>query len=403
MRHSTGTPYHSQSQGGAERQHRTLLQTLRTTCNDKHQWDLYLQAAAHAFNDTVHEITKHSPFELLYGCHSRLPWHLQLPAANSGLDPGQVTTYDQRVANLLKKHENVYKTVQQSLITAAERMKRAVSGRKTKKFEVGDKVKVQYGLKSPSDKHKLDPYFVGPYTIKQVLRNGAYTLDLPPGSAFSNQIHADRLEHWIDSDLTLFPMDEQLQPAMSPLSDTDAMQSEATEYRIRRYLLRDYSTYPTRPVRYWVESNLADPSQRYFWVDETSTLLDEFLPLEERNGCIPEQGITPANYDSVKVHKKTVYLQAPNPIMVNTWTSSKLPFQTRQRPRPQRISDLQGAVVQELFHLQGHDEPAYYQGVVQKQQDGLYEVLWTDGKRDYYLQDQIKAMLYDPLSYVYTY
>lgn len=101
-----------------------------------------MEAVAHAFNDTAREITKNSPFELLYGCHSRIPWHLQLMAANRRVDPKQVTTYDQRVANLLKKHENVYKIVQQSLIKAAERMKRAVYGRKTKKFEVGDKFNV---------------------------------------------------------------------------------------------------------------------------------------------------------------------------------------------------------------------------------------------------------------------
>ena len=57
VRHVTGTLYHSQSQGGAERQHRTVLQTLRTTCADKHHWDHYLQATAHAYNDTVHDAT----------------------------------------------------------------------------------------------------------------------------------------------------------------------------------------------------------------------------------------------------------------------------------------------------------------------------------------------------------
>lgn len=71
--HITKTPYHSQSQGGAERQHRTLLQTLRSMCDDKANWDLNLYAATHTCNDSEHSVTHYSPFELLYGCHSRLP------------------------------------------------------------------------------------------------------------------------------------------------------------------------------------------------------------------------------------------------------------------------------------------------------------------------------------------
>eukprot|EP00963_Diacronema_lutheri_P006443 scaffold561_cov380-Pavlova_lutheri.AAC.9 len=68
--HVTGTPYHSQSQGGGERQHRTLLQQLRVTCDDRRNWDDYLQAAAHAYNDSAHTVTKVAPFVALYGCHS---------------------------------------------------------------------------------------------------------------------------------------------------------------------------------------------------------------------------------------------------------------------------------------------------------------------------------------------
>ena len=40
--HKTGTPYHSQSQGPVERQHRTLLQTLRSLTDQPTNWDQYL-------------------------------------------------------------------------------------------------------------------------------------------------------------------------------------------------------------------------------------------------------------------------------------------------------------------------------------------------------------------------
>eukprot|EP00963_Diacronema_lutheri_P002778 scaffold211_cov443-Pavlova_lutheri.AAC.3 len=247
---------------------------------------------------------------------------------------------------------------------------------------------------------RQDPYYVGPYTIKKVLQNGAYQLDLPPGSAFFDRIHADRIEPWVDSDLTLFPMDEHLQPARAPLPDTLDMHTNSATYRIRRFRLRDYATFPTQPVRYWVESSVSDSSQRFFWIDETAALLEEFLPLEEANGCIPEQGITPSNYNAVFTHKKTAYLQSPSPIMIHTWTFTKLPFQTRRRPRFIVPTELAGQVVQELFHTPDRSDPAYFQGLVDSIEDGLHKIKLTDGKIDYYLGEQVRAMVYDPVAYI---
>eukprot|EP00963_Diacronema_lutheri_P004431 scaffold336_cov372-Pavlova_lutheri.AAC.5 len=85
---------------------------------------------------------------------------------------------------------------------------------------------------------------------------------------------------------------------------------------IKRYLLRDYSYFPAAAVWYWV---LSDSEQcPHFWVDEASDILDEFLQLEETNGCIPEQVITSSNIDAVRRQKQQVYLQHPAPILVNT-------------------------------------------------------------------------------------
>ena len=151
------------------------------------------------------------------------------------------------------------------------------------------------------------------------------------------------------------------------------MENEATAYRIRRYLLRDYLVFPARSLRYWVENNLADASQRYFSVDESSTLLEEFLPLEENNGCIPEQGINPSNYDSVRTHKKTVYLQSPKPIMANARTYAKLPYQARPKPAVPDLASLVGCVVQELFHAEDQ-QPAYFQWLVMDKDREHYPV-----------------------------
>eukprot|EP00963_Diacronema_lutheri_P014706 scaffold3760_cov1014-Pavlova_lutheri.AAC.1 len=169
---------------------------------------------------------------------------------------------------------------------------------------------------------------------------------------------------------------------------------------IKRYLLRDYSQFPAAAVRYWVLSN--SEKCPYFWVNETSDILDEFLQLEEANGCIPEQGITSSNIDAVKQHKEQVYLQHPAPILINTWRSSKLPFQVRKRPTSRPPASLINAVVQDHFHV-SDTETAYYQGLVLRKQKPNYVVQWTDGYEQTYTPAEIQSLLYDPVSYVYNF
>eukprot|EP00963_Diacronema_lutheri_P008487 scaffold753_cov390-Pavlova_lutheri.AAC.19 len=354
--HVTGTPYHSQSQGGAERQHRTLLQQLRVTCDDNTNWDDYLEAVAHTYNDSVHAVTKVAPFVALYGCHSRLPWHLQLVTLPEPNVSQLVSTHDVRVNSFLEKQRAVYKQILKHLCAHAEKMQAQLANLPTRTFKVGDQVKVQYGLKGATDKHKLDAYYVGPFTIAEDLGNGAYKLHIPPKSSYSDIFNAHKLALWIDSYLTLFLASDDIGNSLARLPPDCKVESAIA---IRRYLLRDYRYFPHKPVRYWVQKDSAETP--YVWVDESSDLLDEFLSLEENNACIPERGISDENKEAVKIHKQQIYLQYPSPILVNTWTSARLPVQTRTRPAFKPPQTLLNAVVQQLFHISETNQ-AYYQG-----------------------------------------
>ena len=400
--HITGTPYHSQSQGGAERQHRTLLQTLRSICDDKINWDMYLQAAAHAYNDSEHSVTHHSPFQLLYGCHSRLPWHLQIPSLDTPTKELTELTLDRRIANILNGQRKMYDVVLDKLQKGAKRMQDATASRSPKEFPVGTKVKVMYGLKGPTDKHKLEPYYVGPYIIKQNLGKGAYRLLLPPGSAFSDRINADRLEPWIDSDFTLFPNDKDTLPATAPLPVPTLETGGEIIPRIRRYLLRDYSLFPEQPARYYVESNQSDAAERYFWINESTEILNEFLALEENNGCIPEKGISSRNVKAVRAHKVNTYLQYPSPIVSNTWTYQKLPFATRRPPTWKPPQRLKGQIVHEFFYEEG-TSGSFYQGRVVEDTSKGCRILWTDGQTSIYSRQKTRSLLYNPVAYVYDF
>eukprot|EP00963_Diacronema_lutheri_P000057 scaffold4_cov913-Pavlova_lutheri.AAC.2 len=125
----------------------------------------------------------------------------------------------------------------------AEKFQALRSQLPTRSFKVGDQVKVQYGLKGPTDKRKLDPYYVGPFTVTEDLGKGAYRLQLPPDSPYSDRFNADRLAPWFDSDLTLFPSQEPTGASTSLPVDANVEPAVI----IQRYLLRDYHLFPQQP------------------------------------------------------------------------------------------------------------------------------------------------------------
>ena len=75
--------YHPQSNGALERSHQVLTDYLKHYVEDYEDWDRLLPFAMLSYNTSVHEATKFSPYEILYGKPTRF-----LPTFQRAKKPG---------------------------------------------------------------------------------------------------------------------------------------------------------------------------------------------------------------------------------------------------------------------------------------------------------------------------
>ncbi|CAF1034793.1 unnamed protein product, partial [Brachionus calyciflorus] len=74
------TPYHPQCDGQSERTVQTVKNMIKSHIDDNQiKWDENLQKYAHAYNSSVHETPRHTPFELMFGRKPKIPIDLIYP------------------------------------------------------------------------------------------------------------------------------------------------------------------------------------------------------------------------------------------------------------------------------------------------------------------------------------
>src|SRR6185295_6831912 len=207
---SMSTAFHPQSDGQTERANRTLEQMMRNWVNYKHDnWDLQLAAVEFAYNNAKQSSTSISPFKLVTGQDPIVPLSL---TTSVEIDTNVPSTEDfvKKIADGIKKAMEKLQEAQKS------QKKYADKGRRDEVFKIGDLVmlstkNIQVDTQKNRPSRKLQPRYIGPFQIIQVISDVNYKLELPGTMKIHPVFHVSLLKRYIENSEE-FPFRIQLPP-----------------------------------------------------------------------------------------------------------------------------------------------------------------------------------------------
>ncbi|GJX54981.1 putative reverse transcriptase domain-containing protein [Tanacetum coccineum] len=172
------TAYHPETDGQSERTIQTLEDMLRACVIDFGKgWERHLPLVEFSYNNSYHASIKAAPFEALYGrkCRSRVCW----------AEVGDVQLTGTEII-----HETTEKIVQiRQRLQAVRDRQRSV---------------IRFGKQG-----KLNPRYIGPFKILELIGPVAYKLELPEElSNVHSTFHVSNLKKCLSNESLVIPMKE---------------------------------------------------------------------------------------------------------------------------------------------------------------------------------------------------
>ncbi|GJT76215.1 putative reverse transcriptase domain-containing protein [Tanacetum coccineum] len=195
--------YHPQTDGQSARTIQTLEDMLRAYVIDfGNGWVKHLPLVEFSYNNSYHASIKAAPFEALYGqkCRSPICW----------VEVGQVQLTGPGIVQ-----ETTEKVIQikQRMQAARDRQKSyADLKRKLMEFQVGDRVMLKVspwkGVVRFGKRGKLNPRYVGPFKVLEMVGSVAYKLELPQElSRVHNTFHVSNLKKCYSDEPLAVPLE----------------------------------------------------------------------------------------------------------------------------------------------------------------------------------------------------
>ncbi|CAK9783625.1 unnamed protein product [Cutaneotrichosporon oleaginosum] len=185
VKHRLSTAYHPQTDGQTEIVNKALGQYLRVFGNyASSNWASLLPQAEFWYNSSTHSTLGMSPLEAC-GFQPRRTFD----------EPPMTALGSVNAVATARRMAMLRSFLQQRIADANDRYRVTYnSGRRDVIFSVGDRVLIsQANARQLRPSKKLSDKWAGPFTISEVVNNGAYRLDLPPGMGIHPVVNVDKL------------------------------------------------------------------------------------------------------------------------------------------------------------------------------------------------------------------
>ena len=148
--------------------------------DNREDWDVFLDTCSFAYNTSRQESTLHTPFEIMFGRKPVLPVDIDEDHGDDELIGGDESTSSAATLECLTaKRLELLKTVKSNIVKAQIRQKKQYDRKHSlpKSFECGDKVLKKDFTRKKRKGGKLDPKWLGPFSILKNLGKGFYKLE----------------------------------------------------------------------------------------------------------------------------------------------------------------------------------------------------------------------------------
>ena len=199
-KHRLTTAYRPQTNGMIERFNKTIGECIAKLLSDhEKEWDDYVESVLFAYRTMKHEVTKFTPFQLLYGRQAKLPIEFKVVSFK---EPEM--TYEealiQRINTIVDKMYGEQDQALNNIEKSQEKIK-SRQKRKSDKLKEGDKVLVHRTDLQNNMSAKLQEKWIGPYFIHKVFDNNIYKLRNMNGKLVKNLINGNRLKIYYEEEL----------------------------------------------------------------------------------------------------------------------------------------------------------------------------------------------------------
>jgi RNase H-like domain found in reverse transcriptase/Reverse transcriptase (RNA-dependent DNA polymerase)/Integrase zinc binding domain/Retroviral aspartyl protease len=188
--HKTSTPYHSATIGGCERSHRVFNEFVRMYTNQTHDdWDTWSKYYTFCYNTTPSVYHDYTPFELVFAKKVTLPDNFR----KMHVDPlYNLDAYDQEIRFRLQ----VAQKRAHEFIESAKKQRKIKFDNKIAPLDlkIGDDVLITNEVR-----HKLDPWYDGPFKIVEILGPNC-TIQKNKDKRIT--VHKNRLKKYTQSSIT---------------------------------------------------------------------------------------------------------------------------------------------------------------------------------------------------------